>query len=79
MDIMDKTFKNITCDGCEIKMSKQSAYPAEYGLVLSCKDFNTNKTGIVFSCMVYPIINRDYHFCGLDCLSNWIKKGDQNA
>ena len=74
---MDKTVKSIICDGCEKEMIKCSSYPKEYGLTLSCDDFNTRRGGMSFAVMQYPIIARNHHFCGLGCLSNWIKKGDK--
>jgi len=74
---MDKTIKSIICDGCKEEMIEHSSYPAEYGLVLSCKDFNVNKSGTVFSVIVYPIIERDHHFCGLKCLKEWVRDLDE--
>ena len=75
---MDKTIKSICCDGCEKEMSKETPSPADYGLVLSCKDFNTRRGGLVHSVMVYPILERDHHFCGLKCLNKWIKTLEEN-
>ena len=75
MDIMDKTVKSITCDSCEKQMIKSTKNPHEFGLVLSCQDFNINKSGMQYSVLQYPIIKRDHHFCGLDCLKTWIEKG----
>jgi len=75
---MNKTVKSITCDGCEKEMMKSSSYPAEYGLVLSCENFNINKSGMVYSVMMYPIIERDHHFCGLNCLKTWVENGEKH-
>ena len=63
------TFK---CDECDRQLNQESPYPHSYGLVLSCMDFNSNRTGIEYAVQLSPVLDRDYHFCNVTCLGKWV-------
>jgi len=69
---MNKTVESIICDGCYKELIQYSSSPAKYGLVLSSQDFNRNNTGLVYSIVVLPPIERKLHFCDKVCLRAWL-------
>jgi hypothetical protein len=62
----------ITCDFC----SRDLTYTGNcIDWYLSLKNEQMMTLGNVLTCaMIYPKIDKDAHFCGLDCLKKWISK-----
>lgn len=59
----------ITCDACNANLTDMGVAPS-YRLHLL-------KTNFVFDAVASysrPHLHRDYHFCDLDCLGDWIRQ-----
>ena len=66
----------IICDECGSDLTSHDDGTDEFMLCLSCSLIpNISDTRY---CMVYhPILDRDYHFCGLGCLREWLIGGEE--
>lgn len=62
----------IKCDGCDIDLSK-TGNSIDYRLGLYNERLPCG-IGAVTDMMIYPIIERNAHFCGLLCLRAWLDK-----
>ena len=66
--------KNIECDFCKTELNK-SCGVTRYRLNLSCETL-LDYGGISFDVYVLPPLEGDFHFCGLGCLREWLKKNE---
>lgn len=71
----NKTVESILCDACQAELIEDSSYPAKYSLELKAINTGINSTGVQYAVAMYPPIKETLHFCGLSCLSQWVKKG----
>lgn len=76
---MEKRTRSVVCDECKTELTQESSYPASYGLVLGCEDFNVNNTGTVYAVHIEPPLKRKFHFCGLKCLGAWASRAAENT
>jgi hypothetical protein len=64
--------QKVTCDHCCADIT-DTGNELGYRLNLSAERLLINcKAMAVTAMMVYPPINRDHHFCGLNCLREWL-------
>ena len=68
---MSKTVE-ITCDACANDLTTSSNM-VDYRLAL-VNESVPSESGCVTAMVVYPAINRNVHFCGVDCLRAWLDK-----
>lgn len=68
---------SVKCDSCGEEQVVETNYPHHWGLQLSTVDFKQNRGGMIFDVMLYPPLEREYHFCGLHCLRAWVVKNVQ--
>lgn len=62
----------INCDYCDKEIKPQENTSRDY---LELTNRRYSPVGpMVLDILIYPIIERDYHFCGLGCLKKWINK-----
>lgn len=61
---------NILCDNCKKELNYSFGI-AKYRLNLSCNHL-PHDGGHVIDVFIYPTLDRDFHFCGLECLKNWL-------
>jgi len=64
----------IICDECGDELVTHTSYPAKYMLELDVIDTNINNTGSGYAVSTRPPFEGKKHFCGLECLENWIKE-----
>lgn len=62
----------VLCDGCQRDIT-ETGNSVDYRLLLIA-DRLPISGNTVTDMMIYPPIKRDHHFCGLDCLKDWITK-----
>ena len=70
----DKTISSVICDDCQTELIEDSEYPHKFGLQLSVRDYGVNTSGMVYAIALQPPLDRDYHFCGINCLKNWTQR-----
>ena len=71
---------NITCDCCGSKLVVETSYPHHYALELSVFDgARPDGSGSVFAVDIQPPLKTKKHFCGLDCLGDWLEGVAQEA
>ena len=63
---------NITCDCCGEKLSIETTYPHNYGLVLRAEDFKKNVGGVQYAVHITPPIDSEKVFCNVKCLNEWL-------
>jgi hypothetical protein len=63
-------FEKITCDGCGADLTTCSN-SVDYRLVLYSEEKPGYGDGFYTCMMIYPPVDRQYHFCGLHCLDRW--------
>ena len=69
--------KRTYCDFCNSDLTHDHGCDA-YKLTLSCERLPVNpESQIRYDVLICPILNCDYHFCGLGCLKKWVEK-DKN-
>jgi hypothetical protein len=61
--------ETIICDGCghDLTYTENSV---DYRLVLASQSM-ASLGGVVTDMMIYPPVERSYHFCRLQCLDAW--------
>lgn len=64
--------ESITCDNCQKELITESSYPAKYSLELKAINTNINNTGASYAVCVHPPIDGVKHFCGKQCLVDWL-------
>lgn len=60
----------IKCDSCSMDLSSTTNC-VDYRLSL-VNDSLPSRSNVVTSMMIYPPIDRDAHFCGINCLKKWL-------
>lgn len=60
----------INCDFCESDLSITSN-AVDYKLVLKNELIPSEAEAVTLK-MVHPILERNKHFCGIDCLKRWV-------
>jgi hypothetical protein len=60
----------VTCDGCGNDLSVR-ANSVDYRLVLQSESKPGSGDGFYTDMMLYPPVDRAYHFCDLKCLDHW--------
>ena len=69
--------KRTYCDFCEKDLTHDHGCD-DYRLNLVCEKLPEDlEAQIRFDVLILPILNTDYHFCGINCLGKWIEK-DKN-
>lgn len=58
------------CDQCDKDLTRTGRQPA-FRLTLSSEEI-PHDTNIINAVRVFPEIRRDFHFCNLACLRNWL-------
>ena len=61
----------IICDACEADLAEAGRAP-KFRLTLACEELEHKPGGMIHAVRVYPPIDREYHFCNLNCLSDWL-------
>lgn len=62
--------EKVTCDGCGADLTTRSN-SVDYRLVLSSETKPVYGAGCYTDMMIYPPVERTYHFCLLGCLDHW--------
>lgn len=60
----------IKCDACARDLTTRSN-SVDYRLILQTEDKPGYGAGAYTDMMIYPPVDRPYHFCGLGCLDRW--------
>jgi len=65
----------VRCDHCQLDLTTTSNCEDYYlALVVQAKSIDTGGTGAVTAMAIQPPISRAYHFCGIGCLGEWVKR-----
>jgi hypothetical protein len=62
----------ITCDTCERDITT-TGNSVDYRLAVLSQSI-PSRGGIVTDMMIYPVLDRDYYFCSLNCFREWAKR-----
>jgi hypothetical protein len=60
----------VTCDGCGHDLSVRTN-SVDYRLVLQSESKPGSGDGFYTDMVIYPSVDRAYHFCALECLDRW--------
>lgn len=67
----------VTCDGCDKDLTTRSN-SVDYRLVLAAESKPGHGEGFYTAMMIYPPVDREYYFCGLQCLDHWRDREHHN-
>lgn len=70
---MEEVTTKIICDTCNADLSpKLTSYPRIDILVVSCMNIaEHNINAVIYDVYQVPLLERDLHFCGFDCMTNY--------
>lgn len=63
---------NLTCDNCDSDLT-DAGRGTKYRLVLACEEIPST-SGVRTLSIVYPPLKHTHHFCGLDCLREYLEE-----
>ena len=65
--------EQVICDGCGADLTTRTN-SVDYRLVLMSEPKPGSGSGFYTDMMIYPDVDLEHHFCGLDCLDLWMSR-----
>lgn len=64
---------SILCDHCKKELIEDTSYPHKFIIEVKCIDVKVNTTGMEYCVAMFPPIDKALHFCGKQCLRDYLK------